>query len=53
MSYKTGGTGKGDAVRQGLNSDEYEKRMEILRNKPKVEKAKEVTKKGNITSYKF
>lgn len=54
MSYKDGQTGKGSAIRTGLDIDKYEENMEKLRNTPKVEESiKEVVKDGNKTTYKY
>jgi hypothetical protein len=54
MSYKNGGTGKGSAIRQGLDKEKFEDRMEEIRKSKKVEDSiKEVTKSGNKTTYKY
>jgi len=38
MSYKNGGTGKGSALREGLDKEKFEERMEEIRLKKKAPK---------------
>ncbi len=54
MSYNTGGTGKGSAVRSGLDVNKYEENMEKLRKTKKVNSlVKEIIKSDTKTTYKY
>mgnify|MGYP006928348805 CR=1 FL=1 len=48
-----GQTGKGSAIRSGLDKEQFEENMERLRKSPPVSEPKEVIKIGNKTTYKY